>query len=125
MLEIALDKTESGVFQKDIAIRQNISVKYLDNIIASLKASGLIINKRGRKSGYRLSRPPAEISMLDIYKAFEPDITIVDCMEQGYDCQQFSTCGVRLFWEGLNNQITEYFRSFTLEDLIKVHKRRQ
>ena len=124
MLEIALDKSESGVFQKDIAERQNISVKYLDNIIASLKTSGLIINMRGRKSGYRLSRPPAEISMLDIYKAFNPAITIVDCMENGYDCHMFKTCGAREFWHGLNNQINEYFSSYNLEDLIKVHKRK-
>lgn len=121
MLEIALDSTESGVFQKDIAERQNISVKYLDNIIASLKTSGLIVNKRGRKSGYRLSRPASQITMLDIYKAFEPGVTIVDCMDEGYECHLNKTCGVRLFWFGLNQKITEYFDSNTLEDLIKVH----
>lgn len=122
MLEIALDSTESGVFQKDIAERQKISVKYLDNIIASLKTSGLIINKRGRKSGYKLSRPPSQITMLDIFRAFEPGMTIVDCMEQGYDCQLYNTCGARSFWQGLNDKITDYFESYTLEDLIKVHK---
>ena len=124
MLEIALDENGNGVFQKDIARRQRISVKYLDNIIASLKTAGLIINIRGRKSGYRLSRTPSEIKMLDIYKAFEPGITIVDCMEHGYDCKLSKTCGVRAFWTGLNNQITEYFDSFTLENLINEHKSR-
>lgn len=124
MLEIALDHTESGVFQKDIAERQKISVKYLDNIVASLKTAGLIINKRGRKSGYKLSRPPSEISMLDIYKAFEPAMTIVDCMEQGYDCTLYNTCGARSFWHGLNEKITEYFDSYTLNDLIMVHTSR-
>ena len=124
MLEIALDETGNGVFQKDIAMRQRISVKYLDNIISSLKISGLIINAKGRKSGYRLSRRPSEIKILDIYKAFEPGITIVDCMEQTFDCNLSKTCGVRAFWKGLNNQITEYFDSFTLENLIKDHKSR-
>lgn len=124
MLEIALDSTEGGVFQKDIAERQSISVKYLDNIIASLKTSGLIINQRGRKSGYKLSRPPSQITMLDIYKAFEPGVTIVDCMEEGYECHLHNTCGVRLFWFGLNEKISDYFDSHTLEDLIKVHRSR-
>lgn len=124
MLEIALDETENGVFQKDIALRQRISVKYLDNIIASLKVSGLIINNKGRKSGYRLAQKPSEIKLLDIYKAFEPAIAIVDCMEHGYDCKLSKTCGVRAFWEGLNNQIVLYFQSFTLEDLLKEHKSR-
>lgn len=124
MLDIALDETGNGVFQKDIARRQRISVKYLDNIIASLKTSGLIINIRGRKSGYRLSRLPSEIKLLDIYKAFEPGISIVDCMEHGFDCELSKTCGVRSFWEGLNNQIINYFDSFTLQNLIKEHKSR-
>lgn len=124
MLEIALDETGSGVFQKDIAERQKISNKYLDNIITSLKTSGLIINKRGRKSGYQLSRKPSEIKILDIYNAFEPGINIVDCIEERYSCELLNTCCVREFWIGLNNQITGYFESFTLEDLVSDHKKR-
>ncbi len=122
MLEIALDKEENGVFQKDISERQGISNKYLDNIIASLKTSGLIINKRGRKSGYILSRLPSEINILDIYKAFEPGIIVVDCISEKYSCELSRTCVVRNFWSGLNKHISGYFESFTLEDLIKEHK---
>jgi Rrf2 family protein len=122
MLEIALGEAENGVFQKDIAERQKISIKYLDNIIASLKTSGLIINYKGSKSGYKLSHKPSEIKLLDIYKAFEPGICIVDCISTDFLCDLSGTCGVREFWIGLNNQITKYFESYTLEDLIKVHK---
>lgn len=124
MLEIALDDTENGVFQKDISERQGISNKYLDNIIAALKTSGLIINKKGRKSGYILSRLPSEINLLDVYKAFQPDVAIVDCVSGKYDCERHNTCSVHNFWSGLNNQISDYFESFTLEDLIKEHKSR-
>ena len=56
MLDIALDESGNGVYQKDISDRQKISVKYLDSIIASLKAAGLITTKRGKKSGYCLTR---------------------------------------------------------------------
>lgn len=124
MLEVALDSDENGVFQKDIAERQKISVKYLDNIIASLKASGLIINMKGRKSGYRLSRKASEITVLDIYKAFEPGISVVDCISLKYSCDLSKTCGVREFWTGLNDQVIKYFESFSLEDLIREHKTR-
>ena len=124
MLEIALDETESGVFQKDIADRQGISIKYLDNIIASLKTSGLIINLKGKKSGYKLTRKPSKIKIIDIYNAFEPGVAIVDCINRKYVCKLAITCGVRNFWKGLNSTITEYFESFTLEDLIKEHKSR-
>ena len=124
MLEIALNETENGVFQKDIAERQKISIKYLDNIIASLKTSGLIINTKGKKSGYKLTRKPSKIKIIDVYNAFEPGVAVVDCINRKYVCNLASTCGVRNFWKGLNTAITEYFESFTLEDLIKEHKSR-
>lgn len=122
MLEIAMNESENGVFQKDIAVRQLISVKYLDSIIASLKASGLIHTRKGKKSGYVLSRKASEIKILDIYRAFEPGISIVDCMAPDYNCKLSDTCGVRNFWKGLNQTIEDYFSSLTLEDLLKEHK---
>lgn len=119
MVEIALDETDNGVLQKDIAERQKISVKYLDNIIASLKTAGLIVNSRGRKSGYRLSRKPSKIRVLDIYRAFEPDLIVVDCVSDHYKCTLAKTCGVKTFWKGLNDLIGDYFKDHTLDDLIK------
>jgi Rrf2 family protein len=122
ILEIALDESESGVFQKDISERQKISIKYLDNIIASLKASGLIINTRGKKSGYKLTRKPAEIKILDIYNAFESGVVLVDCLSDKHICELSPRCGVKDFWNGLNNLIINYLESYSLEDLVKEHK---
>ena len=70
MLELALksDK-EEGTLQKEIAENQDVSLKYLDHIIASLKSAGLIVNAGGKKSGYRLNRPAEEISIYDVYSA--------------------------------------------------------
>jgi Rrf2 family protein len=123
MLEIALDETDSGVFQKDISDRQQISLKYLDNIIAALKTAGLIINKKGKKSGYRLTRKPDEIKLLDIFHAFEPGISVVDCVTGNFDCPLSGNCNVRNFWSGLNNLIINYFDSYTLEDLIRGYRK--
>ena len=117
MLEIARDESKSGVLQKDIAERQGISNKYLDQIIHALKAAGLVINHRGKKSGYVLTRHPSEISMLDIHNAFEPGICVIDCMSQHFKCGLEGTCRARGFWGGLNNLVLDYFRSVTLEDL--------
>lgn len=122
ILEIALDESENGVFQKDIAERQKISLKYLDNIIASLKTAGLIINARGKKSGYVLTRKASEIKILDIYSAFEPDVAIVECLENKYVCTLSSSCGVKDFWSGLNNLIINYLEFNTLDDLVKEQK---
>lgn len=121
MVEIALDDTENGVFQKDISEKQKISLKYLDSIIASLKAAGLIQTTRGKKSGYRLTQPASQIKILDIYKAFEPAIAIVDCVKHNHKCDLASTCGVKGFWGDLNSTIISHFESHTLADLVKEH----
>lgn len=125
MLEIALGENEKGVLQKEISDHQKISVKYLDNIIASLKTAGLITTARGKKSGYRTTREPGQIKILDIYKAFEPEIAVVDCMSNNHECELAETCGARDFWDGLNARITDYFQSCTLEDLVNSHKEKQ
>lgn len=125
MIDIAFEGSEGGVYQKDIAERQNISLKYLDNIIASLKTAGLITTVRGKKSGYRITRRPDQIRILDIYKAFEPEIAIVECMSHNFACERSDTCGAKEFWEGLNESIVSYFQSYSLEDLMQIQKRKQ
>lgn len=122
MLDIALDESGNGVYQKDISDRQKISVKYLDSIIASLKKAGLITTIKGKKSGYRITRPSDQIKILDIYNAFEPEVAVVDCMSCNFICEMTDSCGAREFWEGLNKSVISYFRSNTLKDLVKNHK---
>jgi Rrf2 family protein len=122
MVEIALDESGNGVFQKDISEKQKISVKYLDPIISSLKIARLIMNTRGKKSGYKLTRKPEEIKILDIYLAFEPGIAVVDCINKNYSCDLAINCGVKDFWGGLNATIIKYFESYTLADLVREHK---
>ncbi len=118
MLDIASDETQSGVLQKDIAERQKLSIKYLDQIIHALKTEGLIINARGKKSGYILTRKPSEITMLDIHKAFEPGICVIDCLSRSVHCEMERECKTRGFWSGLNNLILNYFTSVTLQQLM-------
>jgi len=116
-MEIAKSSRE-GIFQKDIAKNQNISVKYLDHIIAPLKVAGLISNVSGRKSGYILAEKPEDITVLDIHTAFEGGVFIVDCLEKISQCERRNTCTVQYFWMGLNNNIKEYLKKVTLKDLV-------
>ncbi|MBP1669162.1 MAG: Rrf2 family transcriptional regulator [Bacteroidetes bacterium] len=118
MLEIATG-TDNGIFQKDIARNQDISNKYLDHIIHALKASRLISNVKGKKSGYRLTRKPSEISLFDIHNAFEPGICIIDCLSGNFECTRQKDCQAVGFWKNLNDQIVHYFKSVTIDDLIK------
>lgn len=118
MIEIALESGEEGVFQKDIAEKQNLSIKYLDHIIAALKVSGLIVPFKGRKSGYKLTRHPDSISMYDIHLAFEAGICVIECLCEGAECDRKKKCAVFDFWEGLNDQIIAYLKGVSLTDLV-------
>jgi Rrf2 family protein len=119
MLEIAQSTLASkGVFQKDIARKQEISVKYLDHIIQALKTSHLITNVKGKKSGYLLARKPAEITIFDIHRAFEPGICLIECLSDSFQCPREEGCQTKGFWGQLNNLIIKHFKSVTLEDLL-------
>lgn len=123
MIEIAKGGPVQGVYQKDIAIKQELSLKYLDQIIHALKTAHLICSARGRKSGYVLTRNPSEITVFDIHRAFESGICLVECLSGNFQCNLSDKCQAKGFWGQLNNLVIGYFKSVTLEDLMngKVH----
>lgn len=123
MLEIAINKDDNGIYQKDIAKNQDLSYKYLDHILNSLKVAGLVAKAAGKKSGYVLTRKPTDITVLDIHNAFEPGICVIDCLSENYSCDRETHCASKGFWGRLNNQIIRYFKSTTLQDLINEQVR--
>ncbi|MEF8811854.1 MAG: Rrf2 family transcriptional regulator [Bacteroidales bacterium] len=119
MIEIALQENNRGILQKDIAKREDISEKYLDHIIAGLKAAGLITNVAGKKSGYMLTQPANKLTTYDIYKAFNNDLALADCLEQGKQCNKEEFCAANDFWNELNDHIKEKMNSVTLKQLAE------
>ncbi|MGC9352249.1 MAG: RrF2 family transcriptional regulator [Mariniphaga sp.] len=119
ILEIALNNDTNGIYQKEIAQNQDISYKYLDQIMNALKVAGLVTKAAGRKRGYVLTRPPEEITVYDVHNAFEPGICVIDCLSINFSCEREKFCSLRGFWGNLNNQIIEYFKSTTIKDLME------
>lgn len=118
MIDIGLNDLESkGVFQKDIAFRQELSLKYLDPIIASLKTAGLVVRK-GHRGGYRLARPADRITLRDIESAFGPGVNIVECLNDTSCCSRIQSCRSRIIWQRLNNHIVNFLEGITLQDII-------
>lgn len=117
MIEIALQEDNRGILQKNIAKSQGISEKYLDHIIAALKAADLITNVAGKKSGYKLTKPANEITPYDIYRAFNNEVGLVDCLEQSKRCSKEEFCAANVFWAELNAYIVEKMNSTTLKEL--------
>ncbi len=118
ILEIALNGKDTGIYQKDIAANQDISYKYLDHIINSLKVAGLVTKAAGRRSGYVLTREPSEITVFDIHNAFEAGICVVDCVSDNYCCDRKDICSLYGFWGKLNKQFVEVLKSTTIEELM-------
>jgi len=118
IIEIAISTEPNGVLQKDIAKSQHISLKYLDPIISALKLKGLIINSKGRGSGYRLTREPKDITMYDIYTAFE-QIVIIECINNlGYCDRALHDCKGRNYWNEFRNEFTNLLTKKNLEQII-------
>ena len=123
MIEIASQSDNTGILQKDISKNQNISEKYLDHIISALKTNGLIVNVSGKKSGYILKKPQNKISIYDIYKSFEPELSIVHCVSNPELCEKSGCCSVREFWNDLNDINIKFLKKHSLESLVKKNKK--
>ena len=118
MIEIAMDSDQNGILQKEIAKNQEISEKYLDQIIASLKIAGLIKNLKGKKSGYILGKDSSVIKVKNIIEAFEADFVLKE--NNHYD--ENKSIAAEIFWKGLVEKMLNYADSITLKELAEIEK---
>ena len=119
MIDLAMHNDGTFISLKDIATRQNISIKYLEQIISKLTKSGFLETARGNNGGYKLSKKPSEYKVGDILRATEGELAPIYCLTSDGICEKEKTCKTLSFWKGLDNVINEYVDSKTLEDLIK------
>ncbi len=117
MIDIATQKQEGYISLTDIAKRQEISNKYLEQIIGKLLKAGYLKSARGNSGGYMLSKKPKEYKVGDILRVMEEKLSPTDCVTEG--CSRQENCKTFSFWKGLDDVISEYVDSKTLEDLIK------
>ena len=119
MIDLSLNGNEKFITIKEIAERQEISNKYLEQIIAMLNKAGYLETARGNRGGYKLAKKPSEYRVGDILRVTEGDLVPIYCLSENGDCNSKENCKTISFWKGLDNVITEYVNSKTLEDLIK------
>jgi len=120
MVALAFNYTRGATFLKNIAKEEEISEKYLSQIVISLKANNLILSNRGAHGGYMLARPPRDINIKEIVEALEGKPAIVDCVESFYKCKRSSGCAAKHVWVKLKNSISETLSGITLEDLVEI-----
>ena len=119
MLDLADHHTGEYIPLKEIARRQNISIKYMENIVACLSRGGLVDASRGKGGGYRLDRPLNEYTAGDIVRLAEgQSLATVSCLKGGQQgCEAHGHCRSMPLWQGLDKVVFEYLDSVTLADL--------
>jgi Rrf2 family protein len=122
MSDLADHYGSNSVFLKDVAKREDISEKYLSLIVIPLRSTGLIQSIRGAHGGYRLTRKPAEITVLDILSALEGEICLADCVKDTKRCSRISVCPTRDVWGMLGEKISETLSSVSLADLVRIRR---
>jgi Rrf2 family iron-sulfur cluster assembly transcriptional regulator len=119
LIDLAENCNGGYIPMKEVAQRQEISLKYLEKILPILTKNDLIEGVHGKGGGYRLTRSPEEYKVGDILRLTEGDLTPVACLEKGAPpCKRFSECRTLPMWKEFSNLINEFFDNITIADLM-------
>ena len=125
MLDLALNNNGECIKVKDIAARQGISEKYLEQIIAILNKAGYVKSVRGAQGGYRIARDPQEYTVGMILRLTEGSLAPVACLEENYGiCERCDTCETLDVWKELHEAINQVVDRVTIADLVEKRKQR-
>lgn len=120
LVDLAEQDNGRYITLREIAVRQEISEKYLESIVKELVKAGFLDGLRGRGGGYRLGQLPEKIAVLDILKLTEGSLAPVACLAEGAKpCSRAAHCRTLPLWEGLNKVVLEYLGHYTVQDLVQ------
>lgn len=118
MLDLALNESGKPVRIKEIARRQEISDKYLEQIISVLNKAGFVRSVRGPQGGYLLTRRPEEYTVGMILRLTEGSMAPVECVDDGIGgCSRMDSCATSIVWKKLNDAVSDVIDNITLSDL--------
>jgi Rrf2 family protein len=114
-----------AVILKSISDDEEISIRYLEQIVIPLKISRLVKSIRGAGGGYTLARHPSEIKVSEILHALEGACCLVDCVDDPDYCHRIPICATFDVWKEASRLLRDYFDSITLQDLIKISDKKK
>ena len=118
-VDLAQNQGDGFVALSEVSKRQDVSLKYLETIVATLVRGGLLRSQRGMSGGYRLSKDAKEISIYDIFNLTEGSLSPVACINCGENfCNRSDNCYTKEMWTNVDNLINNYFKSVSIQDLI-------
>ncbi|MCL5073208.1 MAG: Rrf2 family transcriptional regulator [Actinobacteria bacterium] len=121
MMELALNYEKRLVLLKDVASSQEISQKYLSQLIIPLKIAGLVRSSRGAHGGYCLSRAPKDIKLIEIITAVEGPFYLVECVVNPDICNRSKSCVAREVWSEIGEKFLDILSSYNLQQLTERH----
>ena len=125
MLALALAYDRGQVLLKNIAKQEEISGKYLSQIIIPLRTGGLVNSYRGARGGYSLARPPSQITVKEIVEILEGGLNLLECVNNPSSCRRVSICVTREVWGTLSDRISKTLDSVTLQDLVEKYLKKK
>ncbi len=125
LLDLAEHQQQGFIALKDIAARQEISKKYLEQIVAILNKTDILQTNRGFQGGYKLAKPPAHYTVGSILRLTEGSLSPVACLDDEMNqCERSSYCAALTVWQRLKSAIDQVVDNVTLADLIEEQKKR-
>ena len=127
MLNLALHYNEGreAVVLKNISEEEDLSIRYLEQIIIPLKINKLVKSVRGAGGGYTLARDPSQINLCQIIEVLEGSCALVDCVEDPDGCDRKTECATFEIWNEASDLLQKYFKSKTLEDLVEIARKKK
>ena len=125
LLDLASHQEEEPVLLKDIAQRQQISLRYLEHLITPLVTAGIIRSTRGVRGGVWLGKPPQEIKLSEVIRLLEGSIAPVECVNNPEICIRSELCVTRDIWGELRKAMDDVLESTTLQNLVERQKRKR
>ena len=122
LLDIATHQEKGPVILRDISARQEISEKYLWQVINPLKSAGLVNSTRGAKGGYVLAKAPGDITLLEIVSILEGPVSVVDCVGSPDQCERSGACVTRGVWGKIETGIKDAMARITLQEIVEQQK---
>ena len=124
LLDLAQHLDRNRVLLRDVAARQDISLLYLERLVAPLVAGGIVRTTRGPKGGISLAKPPGQIKLSEVIQLLEGSTAPVECVNDPMVCDRSGICATRDIWDELKKKTDSILESVTIEDLVERQKQK-
>jgi Rrf2 family cysteine metabolism transcriptional repressor len=125
LLDLAMHRDQGLVLLKDVAKRQDVSLRYLEHIITPLVMAGIVRSTRGAKGGVFLAKPPDKIKLIEVIQILEGSTAPVECVDSPGLCNRSKTCVTRDVWIEVKTAIDRILENTTLDDLAQKQRMKE